>query len=147
MSGLITFITKQGWKILLALLVCAVLAYVAHSYTSSVKQNATLTASNETLTSTVKQTEEATQAVTGKLTKLDAISQEKTKSEAALREDNANFHRGIRAAAQASTAVKQWADEPVPGPVLDSLRFATEAAGGSDEGSGGDHPEVTDRPH
>lgn len=144
MTAIVSFITKQGWKILLALFLLAVWVFAFNSYTSSVKQSATLAASNETLTSTVKQSDAATAAVTGKLTKLDAISQEKTKDEAALRKDTEEFRQQLDALGETSGEVKDWASAPVPGPVLDRLRFATEAAGGGDEGSGGQRTQEPD---
>lgn len=112
---------KWAIGIPVALFICAAGYFVVRHYTSTVTENCQLKATTETLTATAQEASSATDVALGQLVKLDSLTQEKTRSEEALREDTAAFHRELHQAAGQVPAGAVWLAEPVPAAVVRSL--------------------------
>lgn len=121
MFGLSSSILKWAIGIAVALFICASAYFAVHTFTSTVKQNGQLQATNVTLKADSAKASSATEVAVQKLSQLDTITQEKQASEQAIHKDNAAFKHQREALASSSPVVKAWADEPVPSAVVLSL--------------------------
>jgi cell division protein FtsX len=121
MFGLSSSILKWAIGIAVALFICAAGYFAVHTFTSTVKQNGQLQATNVTLKADAAKATSATEVAVKKLDQLDTITQEKQASEQAIHKDNAAFKRQREALAASSPVVQAWASEPVPASVVLSL--------------------------
>lgn len=121
MFGLTSSVIKWAIGIAVALFICAAAFFAVHTFTSTVKQNGQLQATNVTLKANSVKASSATEVAVQKLSQLDTITQEKQASEQAIHKDNAAFKHQREVLAASSPVVKAWADEPVPSAVVLSL--------------------------
>lgn len=116
-----SFCIRTVGLIVLALALLGIGTYAVHKHNQNVIQTAQLKDTNEALKADAAKASSATDVAVKKLQQLDTITQEKARSEQAIYEDNAAFHRDVRAAVEQHPEGVAWADAPVPAAVIRSL--------------------------
>ncbi|MCA8110268.1 hypothetical protein [Burkholderia cepacia] len=122
-----SFCIRTVGLIVLALALLSIGTYVVHKHSQNLIQTTQLKDTNVTLKADAAKASSATNVAVKKLQQLDTITQEKARSEQHIHEDNAAFHRDVRAAVEQHPESVAWADAPVPAAVIRSLCERTAA--------------------
>jgi deoxyribodipyrimidine photolyase len=121
MFGISTSIAKYI-GIALVVIFLGFLSYFAiHTFTSTVKQNGQLQATNVTLHADAAKASSATEVAVKKLDQLDNIIQQKAKDEQAIHKDNRAFTTQRQALEKQDSGLAAWSSVPVPPAVISSL--------------------------
>jgi hypothetical protein len=121
MFGLPTSILKYIGIALLVIFLGFLSYFAIHTFTSTVKQNGQLQATNVTLHADAAKASSATEVAVKKLQQFDSIIQQKAKDEQHVRYDNAKFVAERKQLAVQSGAVADWAAASVPVAIVSSL--------------------------
>lgn len=116
-----SFCIRTVGLIVLALTLLGIGAYAVHKHNQNLIQTAQLKDTNVTLKAAAAKASSATDVAVKKLQQLDTITQEKARSEQAIHEDNAQFHRELATTGGKDLDAKGWLAEPVPAAVARSL--------------------------
>lgn len=121
MFGISTSLVKYI-GIALVVLFLGFLSYFAiHTFTTTVKQNGALQATNVTLKADSAKASSATEVAVKKLDQFDSIIQQKAKDEQAIHKDNRAFTAQRQSLEKQDSGLAGWSAASVPNAVIRSL--------------------------
>lgn len=114
--------------------VVALASGVVWTYNSAIKENVVLEANNRTLTKAQEDTEKELKAARVRYEKAEKLVAARRAAEAAAAKERSNLDAKLDDIRNRIPQVREWAETPVPGPILDELR---EPAGARPDDKGG----------